>query len=194
MAALRAAERGVREDRGLRGVGRNERASRAHVQGKALWWPFMIVPLTTAVPVVVFVVGVMIVGVSKHHYPTNFFAINAQVIPVLLLALAIEIRAFELPPGKVELRPVKSISELRKRAEDPKQQWLQSRIQLLPILAALAAGEMACLRHIAYPDSGRWGQGIVVGAVAAGLTMICMAAIFGSKPETRHQGTDGLSR
>ena len=112
--------------------------------------------LDAFLPTVAFFVAVTVVWSSKHIYPVLFYEVSAQVIPVLMLALALELRAFELPRRSIRFKVPRTAGEARSRAADPAQQELSDRLRGLLVLLAMIVGE--------------------------GLVMIAIRVVFGQRP------------
>ncbi len=112
------------------------------------------------------VVAGMIVGLQAGRiYPHAFFETAAQVIPVLLLALVVDLGALVgFPPITLDI----SVQNLAK-LEEALQGWLTAMLGVLTLIV----GEIISLLAIANGHaSWKWEQGVVLAACFAGLTMI----------------------
>jgi hypothetical protein len=110
-------------------------------------------------------------------FPARFYEIAAQVLPVLLLVLAIELRLFAYPSQYNYFRSPKGNRELADpNRRSPAMHQFQRWYRLLPVLAAMVVGEFFAVRSVAYPDD-TWGDGLILGAIAAGLFLILVVAV-----------------
>lgn len=143
-----------------------------------------------------FVVG-LIVGASSGTYEKEFYEATSQIIPVLLLVLAVEARFFRI--DLVSLRELRESFEAELReslGENPSRSdvvraalelqggrtitYIQQRVLLALALAALIAGEVISVLILGQPDlESGWLQGVVLGATFAGLAAVVVTALTG---------------
>lgn len=155
--------------------------------------------LPAATTVVAFAIG-LLVGAGSGPYEKEFYEAVAQIIPVLLLVLAVEARFFriDLVPFaqvrsafKAELDEALGESALpgdvvraaRKLQAGPSFSYIQQRLLMVLALLALVAGEVIAVLVLGQPDlESRWPQGLVLGATFAGLGAVMVAALTGPMP------------
>jgi hypothetical protein len=148
---------------------------------------------------VAFVVG-LIVGAGSGGYERAFYEATAQIIPVLLLVLAVEARFF-----RIDLMPFKELRESFEAevnealGEHPSPgdavraaltlqggqvfAYIQQRLLMVLALATLVAGEVISVLVLGQPDLASGGlQGVVLGATFAGLGAVTAAALTGPMP------------
>lgn len=165
-----------------------------------LVFPFWVGGYAAVVTVAACVVGV-VVGAASGAYEKAFYEATAQIIPVLLLVLAVEARFFRL-----DLVPFKDLrhsfeTEMKKALGDRPSlreairaaleiqtgesfTYVQQRMSMAIVLAALVAGEVISILILGQPslESGAL-QGIVTGATFAGLAAVVVIALTGPMPE-----------
>ncbi len=152
-----------------------------------------------AVTVVAFAIGLG-VGVSSGAYEMTFYDAASQIIPVLLLVLAVEARFF-----RIDLVPFNQVrasfeAELKDAlGENPSPRdvirvaqalqggrsmaYVQQRLLMALALLALVAGEVVSILVLGQPDlESSWLQGLVLGATFAGLGAVTVAALTGPMP------------
>jgi hypothetical protein len=141
------------------------------------------------------------VGAGSGAYEMTFYEATAQIIPVLLLVLAVEARFF-----RIDLVPFKQVrasfeAELRRRlGENPSPKaviramqalqsgrsfaYVQQRLLMMLALLTLVAGEVASVLVLGQPELESHGllQGLVLGATFAGLGAVTVAALTGPMP------------
>lgn len=134
------------------------------------------------------IVGGAVGTLASQAYRAAFYEATAQIIPVFLLTLSIELRLFEFSHLKVAWKALvgsikngASSMQITERALE-----VNVVVLFLVVLAALVAGEIASVLAIAHkhPPHSQIGQGIVLGACFSGVAMIAYAALAGgqSKP------------
>lgn len=130
-------------------------------------------------PVLAYVVTALVVdGQAKEEY----FEAVSQILPVLLLALAIEQRYFTqrrpAPESPLQL-------ELAGRRLDDRSlaKWytLAARIYALIVLAALGFGEWIAVEVLATGESSGADLKNTAGSLAAGFTALIVSALVGTK-------------
>jgi MFS family permease len=134
------------------------------------------------------VFGGFVVGYVTAHeervFGLRWFEVVAQVIPVLLLALAIEIRVFEFSPElrrRIRFNPAQDLGEVKRRLENPRLAEFMTRLMLAPVLILLVFGEVLALNVLGEGRvDSKFDQGIIAGSIVAGLVMICIAALVGT--------------
>jgi hypothetical protein len=161
-------------------------------------FPFRI-GFPAAATAVAFVIGLG-VGVSSGAYEMAFYDAASQIIPVLLLVLAVEARFFRIdlvpfnqvrasfeaelkdalgenPSPRDVIRVAQALQSGRSMA------YVQQRLLMALALLALVAGEVVSILVLGQPDlASSWLQGLVLGATFAGLGAVTVAALTGPMP------------
>jgi hypothetical protein len=155
--------------------------------------------LPAATTVVAFVIG-LVAGYGSGAYERSFYEATSQIIPVLLLVLAVEARFF-----RIDLVPFKQlrqsfIGELTKALGEnasarevvsaaldlqrgPSFAYVQQRLVMVLALLTLVAGEVASILVLGQPKlESPIVQGLVLGATFAGLGAVTIAALVGPMP------------
>lgn len=133
------------------------------------------------IPLVALVAGIVVGATASEAYPIRFFEAASQIIPVLLLALAIELRVFEFPRIGPLFRQVLHADGLLDDRLLELQRVLSDWVPLLAVLGTLIVAEgWALILLGSGPSEWLLGQGIVLGAMFAGLAMIGYTALFGA--------------
>jgi hypothetical protein len=178
---------------------------------------YLAFPLRLGLPAVTtflaFAIG-LAVGAGSDAFETTFYEATAQIIPVLLLVLAVEARFF-----RIDLMPFKQVRasfevELRRElGENPSPRavvdamqavqsgrsfaYVQQRLLMVLALLTLVAGEVVSVLVLGRPEweSGGLQQGLVLGATFAGLGAVMVAALTGpmpiaESPPASAEGTD----
>jgi hypothetical protein len=171
------------------------------------------VGLPAATAIVAFVVG-LAVGVNADAYEATFYEATSQIIPVLLLVLAVEARFF-----RIDLVPFRRLresfeAELAEALEENRSSrdvlraamalqrgrsfaYVQQRLLMVLALLTLVAGEVASVLVLGQPDLESSAlQGLVLGATFAGLGTVTIAALTGpmplvSEPSSNEEGATG---
>lgn len=165
-----------------------------------LVFPFRISGPAVTATVIAFVIGV-ITGAGSGAYEKAFYEATAQIIPVLLLVLAVEVRFFriDLVPFKV-LRQSFEAEVEESMGEQPSLlkvlkaafaiqtgrsiAYVQQRLLMVLVLAVLIAGEVISVLILGQPDRESNGlQGLVMGATFAGLAAVAVTALTGPMPD-----------
>jgi hypothetical protein len=121
-------------------------------------------------------VSLLVSGNAKDEY----FEAVAQILPVLLLALAIEQRYFtrgqSMPkfPPELEFKE----SDLKRLA---RMYTVVARIYALLVLLALGLGEWIAVEVLATGDSSTANLKSTAGSLAAGFTALIVTALVGTK-------------
>lgn len=140
------------------------------------------------IPLAALFAGIVVGASASRPYPIRFFEAASQIIPVLLLALAIELRVFEFPrigPLLREMVQEDGLEHFDERMLEL-QRVISDWVPLLAVLGTLIVAEGWALILLANGHS-KWllGQGIVLGAMFAGLAMIGYTALFGAPSRER---------
>lgn len=174
-----------------------------------LAFPFRL-GLPAATAVVAFAIG-LVAGYSSGAYERSFYEATSQIIPVLLLVLAVEARFF-----RVDLVPFKRlrqsfVAELKKALGEnasPRQvvraaldlqreqsfAYVQQRLVMVLALLTLVAGEVASILVLGQPRlESSLVQGLVLGATFAGLGAVTIAALIGPMPVADQPSPTGTS-
>lgn len=130
-------------------------------------------------PVAAYLVTALLVD---GHADKEYFEAVSQILPVLLLALAIEQRYFTrrqpAPESPIQL-------ELAGRRLDDRSlaKWytLAARIYALVVLAALGLGEWIAVEVLATGESSGADLKNTAGSLAAGFTALIVSALVGTK-------------
>jgi hypothetical protein len=112
---------------------------------------------------------------SQPTAPAGFFEAAAQVIPVLLLVLAIELRIFRFDP-------LLSREERAGAHPDKIVRSIQRRVYGIALLLALALGEVFALAHLM---NGHGSPRPVLAAITAGLASVVVLALVEAPFATR---------
>ena len=147
----------------------------------SLIWKFAFGVAAIAAPVVAYVVTALVVD---GHAKEEYFEAVSQILPVLLLALAIEQRYFtragreKAPESPLQL-------ELAGRRLDDRAmaRWytLAARLYALVVLFALGFGEWIAVEVLATGESSGADLKNTAGSLAAGFTALIVSALVGTK-------------
>ncbi len=139
-------------------------------------------------PVAALIVGGAVGALAPQVYPVTFYETTAQIIPVFLLTLSIELRLFEFSHLKVAWKAlVRSINDGASSKQITEQALeVNVLVLFLVVLAALVAGEIVAVVAIARNHPPHWqpSQGIVLGACFSGVAMIAYAALAGGQAKS----------
>lgn len=128
-------------------------------------------------PVVAYGVAALLVdGRAKDEY----FEAVSQILPVLLLALAIEQRYFSRGQAMPDLPPELEFgkAEIRRLA---RHYTLAARVYALMVLVALGFGEWIAVEVLATGESSGADLKNTAGSLAAGFTALIVSALVGTK-------------
>lgn len=126
-------------------------------------------------------IGGIVVGATADAYPIRFFEAASQIIPVLLLALSIEMRVFEFPRIGPLFREALGADSLLDDRVLELQRVVSDWVPLLAVLGTLIVAEGWALILLGDgPSDWLLGQGIVLGSMFAGLAMIGYTALVGA--------------
>lgn len=142
-----------------------------------------------AVGLVSSIAFIVAIGIGPDSGSAEFYASASQVIPLLLLVLAVEIGLFHLTPVPPEYRDSslpRAIGHMFPKggmytgpAGPVYSTALWNRLGPVLVLAMLIAGELVALARLTGASEGKETAGVVYGAIAAGLTAIALVAVFG---------------
>lgn len=139
------------------------------------------------IPVAALIAGGAVGVLTSQTYKVAFYEAAAQIIPVFLLTLSIELRFFEFSHLRVAWKAfVKSI-EHGASGQQVTEHALEVNVLVLflLVLAALVAGEIVAVLAIARHHAPSWrpSQGLVLGACFSGVAMIGYAALADKQGE-----------
>lgn len=146
----------------------------------ALAWKFVFAIAAIAAPVVAYGVAALLVeGDAEKEY----FEAVSQILPVLLLALAIEQRYFTRRPPPAPESPLQLELAGRRLDDRSMARWytLAARIYALVVLIALGFGEWIAVEVLATGESSGADLKNTAGSLAAGFTALIVSALVGTK-------------
>jgi hypothetical protein len=184
----------------------NERAKMTAGLFFRLLFPFRTGGLAVTVSEVGFTIG-LIVGATSSAYKRPFYEAAAQIIPVLLLVLAIEARYFRVNLLSLGTLRETFEAEMKQVLEDPSPwkilrwsyafqggplfRYIQQRVLMALVLGILVAGEVIAVLILGQPTLESTGlQGLVLGALFAGLGAVGVAALTGPMAVGNQQSKD----
>jgi hypothetical protein len=133
------------------------------------------------IPVAALIAGGAVGVLTSQTYKVAFYEAAAQIIPVFLLTLSIELRFFEFSHLKVAWKALVKSIENGASGQQVTEQALEVNVLVLflVVLAALVAGEIVAVLAIARHHAPSWkpSQGLVLGACFSGVAMIGYAAL-----------------
>lgn len=133
-----------------------------------------------AAPVIAYAVTALLVeGRAKEEY----FEAVSQILPVLLLALAIEQRYFTRRPPRAPESPLQLELAGRRLDDRSMARWytLAARIYALVVLIVLGLGEWIAVEVLATGESSGADLKNTAGSLAAGFTALIVSALVGTK-------------
>lgn len=150
-----------------------------------LFWRFAFGVGAIAAPVLAYVVVAL---VADGHAKKEYFEAVSQILPVLLLALAIEQRYFaragreRAPESPLQLE----LAGRRLVDEERMARWytLAARIYALVVLALLGMGEWISVEVLATGQSSTGDLKNTAGSLAAGFTALIVSALVGTGQAT----------
>jgi hypothetical protein len=145
-----------------------------------LIWRFAFGIAAIAAPVVAYgVTALLIDGHAKKEY----FEAVSQILPVLLLALAIEQRYFTRRPPPAPESPLQLELAGRRLDDRSMARWytLAARIYALVVLIVLGLGEWIAVEVLATGQSTSADLKNTAGSLAAGFTALIVSALVGTK-------------
>jgi hypothetical protein len=128
-------------------------------------------------------------ALSPSEATREFYATAAQIIPVLLLVLAVELRFFRLPHGTFRAAaramfkppPPSRSRRSRMRLDSTAMAEFMGAMFGLWTLSVLIIGEFVALHPIAQGDEDAGSPRAVYGAIAAGLAAVAVLAVIGEE-------------
>lgn len=147
----------------------------------SLIWKFAFGVTAIAAPVVAYVVTALLVdGQAKEEY----FEAVSQILPVLLLALAIEQGYFaRAGRGRAPESPLQLELAGHRLDDQAMARWyaLAARLYALVVLFALGFGEWIAVEVLATGESSTADLKNTAGSLAAGFTALIVSALVGTK-------------
>lgn len=146
----------------------------------ALAWKFVFAIAAIAAPVVAYLVTALVVD---GHAKEEYFEAVSQILPVLLLALAIEQRYFTRRPPPAPESPLQLELAGRRLDDRSMARWytLAARIYALVVLVVLGLGEWIAVEVLATGESSSADLKNTAGSLAAGFTALIVSALVGTK-------------
>ncbi|HEX8050718.1 MAG TPA: hypothetical protein VF504_04560 [Solirubrobacterales bacterium] len=146
----------------------------------ALVWKFVFAIAAIAAPVVAYGLTALLVD---GHAEEEYFEAVSQILPVLLLALAIEQRYFTRRPPPAPESPLQLELAGRRLDDRSMARWytLAARIYALVVLFALGFGEWIAVEVLATGESSGADLKNTAGSLAAGFTALIVSALVGTK-------------
>ena len=146
----------------------------------SLVWRFALGIAAIAAPVLAYVVTALVV---EGHAKEEYFEAVSQILPVLLLALAIEQRYFTRRPPPAPESPLQLELAGRRLDDRSMARWytLAARIYALIVLFALGFGEWIAVEVLATGESSGADLKNTAGSLAAGFTALIVSALVGTK-------------
>jgi hypothetical protein len=148
----------------------------------ALAWKFVFAIAAIAAPVVAYAITAVVV---EGHAKEEYFEAVSQILPVLLLALAIEQRYFTRRPPPAPESPLQLELAGRRLDDRSMARWytLAARIYALVVLVVLGLGEWIAVEVLATGESSSADLKNTAGSLAAGFTALIVSALVGTKAE-----------
>ncbi|HKF83814.1 MAG TPA: hypothetical protein VKB23_12750 [Solirubrobacterales bacterium] len=145
-----------------------------------LVWRFAFGVGAIAAPVLAYVVTALVVG---GHAQKEYFEAVSQILPVLLLALAIEQRYFTRRPPPAPESPLRLELAGRRLDDRSMARWytLAARVYALVVLIVLGLGEWIAVEVLATGSSSTADLKNTAGSLAAGFTALIVSALVGTK-------------
>jgi hypothetical protein len=146
----------------------------------SLVWRFALGIAAIAAPVVAYGVTALVVD---GHAKEEYFEAVSQILPVLLLALAIEQRYFTRRPPPAPESPLQLELAGRRLDDRSMARWytLAARIYALVVLIVLGLGEWIAVEVLATGESSGADLKNTAGSLAAGFTALIVSALVGTK-------------
>jgi hypothetical protein len=138
----------------------------AWIQARAV---AIVATLLFAAPLLAFVLVIVLV---KGHASIAYYEAVAQIVPVTILALAIELRYFS--PSRQLPEPIKA------RFRHPERAQPIATAYAVATLLALVVSEVAALAVVASASSGRLALSITAAGLAAGACALVAAILLPS--------------
>lgn len=146
----------------------------------SLVWRFALGVAAIAAPVVAYGITALLVD---GHAKKEYFEAVSQILPVLLLALAIEQRYFTRRPPPAPESPLQLELAGRRLDDRSMARWytLAARIYALVVLVVLGLGEWIAVEVLATGESSAADLKNTAGSLAAGFTALIVSALVGTK-------------
>ncbi|HEX7279789.1 MAG TPA: hypothetical protein VF255_09230 [Solirubrobacterales bacterium] len=154
-----------------------------------LIWKFAFGIAAIAAPVFAYAAAALLVdGRAEKEY----FEAVSQILPVLLLALAIEQRYFTRRPPPAPESPLQLELAGRRLDDRSMARWytLAARIYALVVLFALGFGEWIAVEVLATGESSGADLKNTAGSLAAGFTALIVSALVGTRPDPNAYHSD----
>jgi hypothetical protein len=148
-------------------------------RARRLFWTgrFLLAAGVILLPMASYVlVSLLVDGEAKEEY----FEAVAQILPVLLLALAIEQRYFTRGQSMPDLPPDLQFNE-EDRERLARVYTFAARLYALLVLLALGLGEWVAVEVLATGESSIADLKSTAGSLAAGFTALIVSALVGTK-------------
>jgi hypothetical protein len=153
--------------------------SESVARSRRLFWlgRFLLALSAILLPVLAYGLAALLVD---GHAKKEYFEAVSQILPVLLLALAIEQRYFSRRQAMPDLPPELQFGEAEQR---DLARWYSraGRIYALIVLFALGFGEWIAVEVLATGESSTADLKNTAGALAAGFTALIVSALVGTK-------------
>lgn len=149
----------------------------------AVFWRFAFGVGAIAAPVLAYVVTALLVD---GHAEKEYFEAVSQILPVLLLALAIEQRYFTRAGSEPAPQTPLQLELAGRRLDDRAMaRWytLAARIYALVVLVVLGLGEWIAVEVLATGESSGADLKNTAGSLAAGFVALIVSALVGTKRE-----------
>lgn len=145
-----------------------------------LVWRFAFGVAAIAAPVAAYVVTALLVD---GHAKKEYFEAVSQILPVLLLALAVEQRYFTRRPPPAPESPLQLELAGRRLDDRAMARWytLAARTYALVVLIVLGLGEWIAVEVLATGHSSTADLKNTAGSLAAGFTALIVSALVGTK-------------
>ncbi len=145
-----------------------------------LVWKFAFGVGAIVAPVLAYALAALLVD---GHAQKEYFEAVSQILPVLLLALAIEQRYFTRRPPPAPESPVQLELAGRRLDDRSMARWytLAARIYALVVLIVLGLGEWIAVEVLATGESSGADLKNTAGSLAAGFTALIVSALVGTK-------------
>lgn len=141
-------------------------------------WKFVLGAAAVVAPVGAFVLASL---VTHGHGKKEYFEAVSQILPVLLLALAIEQRYFNQRHSAPEVMLQVRLRSRRFEVPLARVYVLQARVYALMVLVILGLGEWISVEVLATGSSDEDNLRFTAGSLAAGFTALIVSALVGTK-------------
>jgi hypothetical protein len=141
-------------------------------------WSGLYAAAAVGAPVLAFAV---ISFVVSGHARKEYYEAVSQILPVLLLALAVEQRYFSRGQAPVQAPRLPGLETDEIAAVSPDLYRRAARIYALLVLATLGLGEWIAVEVLATGQSSSGDLSITAGSLAAGFTALIVSALVGTR-------------